>query len=75
MSDSGHELRDNNEQIVKLINQLKKQRKDMNYLIEKQELEKGRIQTEIEKLSFKLTLVSKETFSPEKKNTNLTNST
>jgi hypothetical protein len=59
MSDSGHELRENNEKIVKLMSLLKKQRDEMNYLIEKQQLEKGRIETEIEKLTFKLSLVSR----------------
>ncbi|XP_068902429.1 putative autophagy-related protein 11 [Tenebrio molitor] len=59
MSDSGHELRENNEKIVKLMSLLKKQRDEMNYLIEKQQLEKGRIETEIEKLTFKLSLLTK----------------
>ncbi|XP_044261445.1 cilia- and flagella-associated protein 251-like [Tribolium madens] len=59
MSDSGHELRENNEKIVKLMSILKKQRNEMNYLIEKQKEEKNRIQNEIEKLTFKLSLLTK----------------
>nr|XP_008194938.1 PREDICTED: Sjoegren syndrome nuclear autoantigen 1 homolog [Tribolium castaneum] len=59
MSDSGHELRENNEKIVKLMSILKKQRNEMNFLIEKQVEEKSRIQNEIERLSFKLSLLTK----------------
>lgn len=58
MTDSGTELRENNEKIVRLMALLKKQRDEMTYLIQKQQEEKTRIQTEIERLSFKLSLVS-----------------
>ncbi|XP_063926844.1 uncharacterized protein LOC135140284 [Zophobas morio] len=59
MSESGTELRNNNERIVKLMALLKAQRDEMTYLITKQQEEKHKIENEIEKLSFKLTLLTK----------------
>lgn len=57
MSETGSELRNNNEKIVKFMILLKQQRDEMSFLIQKQKEEKNRIQTEIEKLTFKLSLV------------------
>lgn len=57
MSETGEELRENNEKIVKLIQELKAQRDEMNVLIVKQEEEKSHLETEIERITYKLTLV------------------
>lgn len=54
---SGSELRLNNEKIVEYMRLLKKQKDEITFLIEKQEEEKVKIQNEIEKLTYKLTLV------------------
>lgn len=52
-------LRENNEEILKYLNQLKEQREELYFLIERQNAEKTKIETEIQRLHYKLTLLTK----------------
>lgn len=59
MTDTGEELNKNNEQIVKYMQELKSQRDAIHFLIKKQEEERYILQAEIQRMSYKLTLVNK----------------
>lgn len=58
MSYSGQMLKERNDQICKCITEMKKQRSELNFLINKQQEEKLKLQTEIERITYKLSLVS-----------------
>lgn len=57
MSFSGLELKERNEKICNCIKELKVQRNELDFLIEKQQEEKIKLQTEIERITYKLSLV------------------
>lgn len=62
MSEPGEVLSDHNEKIVKLIKELKTQRDDITFLIAKQEEEQCRLQAEVERITYKITLVIEQIF-------------
>lgn len=57
MSEPGPELNVYSEQIVKCIMELREQRDEINLLISKQEEEKLRLKTEMQRINYKLALV------------------
>ncbi|KAF5284657.1 hypothetical protein FQR65_LT13488 [Abscondita terminalis] len=59
MSFSGTILKERNEQIVKYISELKTQRNELNFLIDKQQEEKFKLETEIRRITYKLSLLNK----------------
>lgn len=59
MSFSGTELKECNDKIVSYVSELKKQRTELNYLIERQMEEKKDLQLEMERIAYKLKVASK----------------
>lgn len=59
MSEIGATLRANNEQIVHYLKTLKEQRDEINLIIQKQEQEMRRLQYEIERITYKMALITK----------------
>lgn len=57
MSNTGRRLRENNEEILKYINQLREQRNELGFLVEKQKTEKAKLEEEMARISYKLGLV------------------
>ncbi|KAG5881467.1 hypothetical protein JTB14_000895 [Gonioctena quinquepunctata] len=57
--DLGKELRENNEKIVECIKTLKEQRDELAYIIEKQQEERQKLETEMERITYKLCLINK----------------
>lgn len=62
MTDPGAKLRQNNDKIVHFIQTLKEQRAEIANLIEKQEVEKKKLEVEIERCTYKISLVSTQFF-------------
>lgn len=58
MANIGDELNDRNDKILKFIRELKLQRDEINYLINKQEEERYRLQAEIQRITYKIALVN-----------------
>lgn len=56
--DLGQELRENNDKIVECILLLRQQREELCYIIEKQYDERKKLETEMERITYKLCLVS-----------------
>lgn len=59
MSNTGRRLRENNEEILKYINQLREQRNELGFLVEKQKTEKAKLEEEMARISYKLGLIDK----------------
>lgn len=60
-SPSGQKLTTNNQTIVNCILELKTQYQDMCLLLKKQEEERGKLQAEMDRIAYKLLLVTKKT--------------
>lgn len=56
--DFGQELRENNEKIIECILLLREQREELIFIIEKQYEERKKLETEMERITYKLCLVS-----------------
>ncbi|XP_044762935.1 uncharacterized protein LOC123319918 isoform X2 [Coccinella septempunctata] len=59
MSNTGRRLRENNEEILKYINQLREQRNELGFLVEKQKTEKANLEAEMARITYKLSLINK----------------
>ncbi|XP_023020511.1 uncharacterized protein [Leptinotarsa decemlineata] len=57
--DMGRELRENNEKIVECILLLKEQRDELTFIIDKQQEERKKLETEMERITYKLCLINK----------------
>lgn len=54
----GQELRENNQKIVECVRLLREQRDELAFIIEKQYQERKKLETDMERITYKLCLVS-----------------